>query len=216
MINKINNSDNTFYSFPSLVELELLEALLEPEDATYPWNPADDESEEYFAELEQQLGMQDLLDEELTTQSQNFYEQLDTLWSEVETSSHYKCNTGCAGIDSLQESLQTAFVANVPQGWLNAIAQKATDIFASQQSIGEQLVQCVQAVMPTWESEDLFVLARPFAYSMRSSEPQNLKSIISNIENRDWTNLSEIEQAKISIAIAYYVLKQLDNLQPEV
>jgi hypothetical protein len=214
MANKINTSD-TFYSLVSQVELELLEVLLEPEDATYPWNPADDESEGYFNELEQLFVMQDLLDEELTTRSQNFYEQLDTLWSEVSTSLYYNCNTSCASVDNLQETLHTAFVASVPQGWLNAIAQKAADIFASQQSIGEQLVQCVQAVMPTWGSDDLFVLARPFAYAMRSSEPQNLKSIISNIENRDWTNLSEIEQAKISIAIAYYALKQLDSFQTE-
>ncbi|MBH8552920.1 hypothetical protein I8751_11175 [Nostocaceae cyanobacterium CENA357] len=211
MANKINTSD----TLASQMELELLEVLLEPEDATYPWNPADDESEEYFRELEQQFVTRDLLDEELTTRSQNFYEQLDTLWSEVSTSSYYNCNTICASVDSLKETLHTAFVASVPQGWLNAIAQKATDIFASQQSMGEQLVQCVQAVMPTWEADDLFVLARPFAYSMRSSEPQNLKSIISNIENRDWTNLSEIEQAKISIAIAYYALKQLDSFQTE-
>jgi len=209
------NKLNIFSYLPSQVELELLEVLLEPEDATYPWNPADDESEGYFGELEQQFVMQDLLDEELTTRSQNFYEQLDTLWSEVETSSYYNCNTICASVDNLQETLRTAFVASVPQGWLNVIAQKATDIFASQQSIGEQLVQCVQAVMPTWQADDLFVLARPFAYAMRSSEPQNLKSIISNIENRDWTNLSEIEQAKISIAIAYYALKQLDSFQTE-
>ena len=71
MTNKINSSD-TFHSLLSQVELELLEVLLEPEDATYPWNPADEESEAYFHELEQQFVTQDLLDEELTTRLAKF------------------------------------------------------------------------------------------------------------------------------------------------
>jgi len=35
------NTSETFYPLPSQFDLELLSALLEPEDATYPWNPAD-------------------------------------------------------------------------------------------------------------------------------------------------------------------------------
>jgi hypothetical protein len=208
MTHKINGSD-TFHSLVSQMELELLEALLEPEDATYPWNPADDESEAYFCEVEQQFLMQDLLDEELTTQSQAFYSQLDILWSEVPHKTHHLV------VNNLQETLQTVFAIGVPQNWLNAIAQKAMEIFASQQSMSDQLVQCVQSVLPTWAADDLFVLARPFAYAMRSSEPQNLTSIISNIENREWETLSEIEQARVSIAIAHYALRQMDNSQSQ-
>ena len=51
-------------------------------------------------------------------------------------------------MNNLQETLHTAFAAAVPQGWLNAIAAKAAEIFAAQQSLGEQLVECVQAVLP--------------------------------------------------------------------
>ncbi|MFM6201130.1 MAG: hypothetical protein ACKPE1_18665, partial [Dolichospermum sp.] len=57
--------------------------------------------------------------------------------------------------------------------------------------------------------DDLLVLARPFAYSMRSSEPDKLTSLIRDLENRDWCSLSEIEQAKISLAIANYALEYL-------
>jgi hypothetical protein len=208
MTHKINGSD-TFHSLVSQMELELLEALLEPEDATYPWNPADDESEAYFYEVEQQFLMQDLLDEELTTQSEAFYSRLDILWSEVPHNKHQVV------VDNLQETLQKFFTIDIPENWLKAIAQKALEIFASQQSMSDQLVQCVQSVLPTWAADDLFVLARPFAYAMRSDEPQNLTSIISNIENREWETLSEIEQARVSVAIAHYAIRQMDNYQSQ-
>ncbi|BAZ52497.1 hypothetical protein NIES4103_51590 [Nostoc sp. NIES-4103] len=212
MTNNINTSD-TFQALRSQVELELLDVLLEPEDGTYPWNPTDEHSQAYFDELEQQFISHNLLDEELTTHSQTFYNHLDTLWSEVSNSLYYNCSIKNPAVNSLQKTLHTAFAAIVPQGWLNAIASRAAEIFTPQQSLGDQLVECVQGVLPGWETDDLFVLARPFAYAMRSGESQNLKSIMNNVENRDWASLSEIEQAKVTIAIAYYALKQLDGFQ---
>lgn len=108
MANKINGSD-TFHSIPPQVDLELLEALLEPEDATYPWNPADEESENYFAQLEQQFQLEDVLDEELTTRSQNFYNRLDTLWSNNFNSKNYKCSTKSSLVANLQKNFTSWF-----------------------------------------------------------------------------------------------------------
>ena len=214
MANKSNGSD-TYSSLPSQIDLELLEALLEPDDATYPWNPADEESEAYFHELEQQFGMQDLLEEELTTRSQDFYSHLDTLWSGIASTPDYHSNLQQVVVLNLQETLRTTFAACIPQGLLNTIATKAAEIFAAQQSMGEQLVECVQTVLPTWGTEDLLVLARPFAYAMRSSESQNASSAISNLNNSEWTALSEVEKAKVSLAIAYYAFTQLNKSQSE-
>lgn len=208
MAKNINNSD-TFK--PSQADLELLEVLLESEDGTYPWNPADQHSDEYFLQLEQQFQMEDVLNEELTARSQAFYNQLDTMWSGLFNSRHYKCNTK-AFVSNLQKTLQTSFASCVPQDWMAKIAQKATEIFDSQQIIGEQLVQCVQAVLPHWEAEDLSVMARPLAYAMRSGT-QSEKSALDIFSNREWATLSEIEKAKVSLAIAYYALNQLNNLQ---
>jgi hypothetical protein len=209
------NASNTFHPLPSQFDLELLSALLEPEDGTYPWNPADEESEIYFRELEEQFA-QDLTDEELTSNSQTFYGKLDTLWSEISECSHYKCNTINATLGDLQKTLHSAFAASVPQSWLNAIAQKASEMLNTSLSIGDQLlVECVQTVLPSWETEDLLVLARPYAYAMRGLEPQNAESTISDINNREWTALSQIEQAKVSLAIAHYAFTQLDNLKSE-
>jgi len=211
MINNINNSD-TFTSLPSQVELDFLAALLEPLDASYPWNPADQESEAYFAELEQQSLSDDLWEaEELTKRSQDFYSQLDTLWPEDVIDSGSKSHIG----QILMANLQQAFASAVPQGWLNTIAQKAAEMFASQQPIGEQLVQCVQGVLPTWGADDLLVLARPYAYAMRSGEPQCPKAMIGRFGDREWTNLSEVEQAKMSLAISYYALTELNNFHSE-
>ncbi|MBD2386244.1 hypothetical protein [Cylindrospermum sp. FACHB-282] len=210
MINKINNSD-TFHPLPYPMDLELLEALLEPEDTTYPWNPADDESEGYFNQLEQQFAFPDLPPAYLRTRSQDFYNHLDTLWSGITVCDNH--TTKQTVVDHLQENLYTVFANSVPQLWIKAIAHKAAEIFASQQSTGEQLVECVQAVLPNWQVEDILVLARPFAYAMRGSKQQTLASVINNIGHRDWTALAEIEQAKASLAIAYYALSQLNNEQ---
>ncbi|GBE95454.1 hypothetical protein [Nostoc cycadae] len=213
MIKKINNSHNLSSSVTQ-VELEFLELLLQPEDAAYPWNPADDQAETYFDELEKQFAMQDVLEEELNTRAQSFYGNLDNLWSQAANCGDYNCNTNASILDSLCETLHT-FATGVPKGWLKAIAQKATEVAAVQQSINEQLVQCVQTVLPTWETDDLAVFARPYAYAMRSSEQQNLASVMNKIKNRDWATLSEMEQAKVSVAIAYYALRQLDKLENE-
>ncbi|MEH2062797.1 MAG: hypothetical protein V7K50_11020 [Nostoc sp.] len=215
MANKINGSD-TFSSLPSQVDLELLEALLEPEDATYPWNPGDEESEAYFQELEQQFGMPDLEDEELMRRSPDFYNHLDTLWSGITSTPEYNDNRQQAVVLNLQETLRNSFSSCIPQVLLNAIATKAAEIFAARQLISEQLVECVQTVLPSWGTEDLLVLARPFAYAMRSSESQNAASAISNLQNSEWTALSEVEKAKVSLAIASYAFTQLNKSESEI
>ncbi|MEH2084907.1 MAG: hypothetical protein V7K89_34530 [Nostoc sp.] len=216
MADKINGLD-TFSSLPSQVDLELLEALLEPEDANYPWNPGDEESEAYFQELEQQFGIEDLLDEEIIRRSQDFYGHLDTLWSSItSTSDHNNDNRQQSVVLNLQQTLCTNFSACVPQILLNTIATKAAEIFAARQLISEQLVECVQTILPAWGTEDLIVLARPFAYAMRSSESQNAVSALSNLQNSEWTALSEVDKAKVSLAVASYAFTELNKSQPKL
>ncbi|MEJ1933983.1 hypothetical protein WDZ92_27620 [Nostoc sp. NIES-2111] len=214
MTHRINGSD-THHSVVSQIELDLLAALLEPEDAAYPWNPNDAESEAYFDELERQFAAQEVLDEELTTRAQVFYDQLDNLWSGVSNASCYNHNTEFTVVAHLQENLHTAFAAGIPQALLNAIATKAAEIVTSGQSLGEQLVECVQSVLPTWGTDDLLIFTRPYAYAMRSREDQTLTSIVDKVNNQEWSDLSEIEQAKMSVAIAYYAIKQLNDSQLE-
>ncbi|MEC4814537.1 MAG: hypothetical protein SAK29_14860 [Scytonema sp. PMC 1069.18] len=212
MIQNINGS-NTFK--PSQIDLELLEAILEPEDSVYPWNPADEDSDEYFLQLEQQFQMEEVLNEELTSRSQAFYNQIDTLWSGVFNTNDYKLNTKTTVLSNLQQTLQQRFANRLPQDWMSAIAQKATEIFNSQQALGEQLIQCVQSVLPSWESDDLSVMARPYAFAMRSEKSQNPTTVVENLGEHEWASLSEIEKARMSMAVAYYALNELQSSSEE-
>lgn len=213
MFNKAKEPED-FQKLPSQIHLEFLEALFQPEDATYPWNPATQESEEYFLQLEEELALKDVLADELAIRSQAFYNQLDTLWTSF--TSCYKCSTESNIIAKLQESLQSVFAARVPQEWLQAIARKASEVVNSQDSMAEQLVKCVQALLPTLEEEDLFVLARPYAYAMRSNEPQKTaQTVLESVREGEWANLSEIEQARISLAIASYALGKIKSFQTQ-
>jgi hypothetical protein len=211
MTNQINDL-NILNIVPSNIDLEFLEALLEPEDATYPWNVADEASEAYFHDLELQFGLQEFSDSELITSADNFYQNLDIIWDQVTVIEDKNISKNT--VNYLQEALQNAFSV-IPGVLLTAIAQKATEVFILEQSASEKLMECVQALLPSWETDDLLVLARPFAYAMRSSEPHTLTSIIRDVEHRDWANLSEIEQAKITLAIADYALQYLSTSHPQ-
>ncbi len=79
MAKEFNCSKDTNYT-PSPAQIELLKALLEPDDAPYPWNTAQPESEAYFIEAEQELEMKDCLEQEIAARSQTFFTQLDKLW----------------------------------------------------------------------------------------------------------------------------------------
>jgi hypothetical protein len=199
---------NPLNIFPSSPESELLAALLEPEDATYPWNLADEASEAYFHHLELQFALQDFSESELITDSENFYQNLDIIWDQV---THIEeNNTSHNTVNYLQETLQNTFSV-IPEVLLNAIAQKASELIMLEESASDKLVKCVQALLPSWQIDDLLVLARPFSYSMRSGEIRTETSMIGDIENQDWASLSAIEQAKITLAIADYAFECLSK-----
>jgi hypothetical protein len=60
--------------------------------------------------------------------------------------------------------------------------------------------------------EDLLVLARPIAYSMRSGQEEKSDY---NLPNRNWTELSEVERAKICLVVADYALKAISTQAAE-
>ena len=66
----------------SQVQMELLELLLEPDDATYPWNTTELESEAYFADREQGFPPLDWCEEEVAMRL-HFFNQLEEIWSEI-------------------------------------------------------------------------------------------------------------------------------------
>ena len=215
MTKKNDNSEFLMHPVPSSTDLEFLSTLLEAEDNTYPWNPGDEYSEEYFCEIEEQFAMQDVLDEEITERSRSFYKQLDNLWSQNLNTSYYKCNTKSSILINLKENLLSAFATQIPQEWLEKIALEATNTFKSRKPLGEQLVGCVQAVLPQWATEDLNVIARPYAFAMRDGKTPSTKSVLKPLNERSWSTLSEVEQAKVSLLVAYQALQELKDSSSE-
>ena len=204
--NRIQPNDDS----RSLTELELLEALLAPDDAIYPWNPADLKSEAYFREQEQQFLLKDCSDAEIASRSDAFFSILEKIWAETIPASEPINVTSVADAVELQATLQQRFATYIPQSWLAAIARQAYDVLSGQKSIADQLVQCVQELLPNWAEDDLMILARPFAVAMRCPDTA-IESQLSHVSCQNWANVSEIEQARASLAIARYALAQLQK-----
>jgi hypothetical protein len=174
---------------PTQTDLDLLQALF-AEENHYPWNPTQPESEGYLAELETEFELSNCFtDGEVTQRSEAFFTQVEQLYTTT----------------TLQQTLLQRFADQMPRDLLHRLAQ--TVLHVSQQmsdcsgSLADQLVECVQDILPQWQAEDLYVLARPFAYSMLGAETE--------VRSTDWTELSEVEQARMSLAVARYALSEL-------
>nr|WP_290222786.1 hypothetical protein [Trichocoleus desertorum] len=174
------------------VELdELLDAVLST-DTPYPWDITDPASATYIEKLEQEFSLDSWLDEEIAQRSHDFFARLDGIWA--------------------QTALSQRFAAWAPQSVLNAIVQQAQKVVASNLSLADQLIQCVQDSLPDWNVDDLQVLARPLAYAMRGVETETtqvVESTLQSVRPLSWEELSELEQARLSLAIARCALAQL-------
>lgn len=209
MANEFNHTQTNDDS-RSLTELELLEALLAPDDPTYPWNPADLESEAFFSEQEQKFSIEDCSDVEIASRADAFFSCIDRIWAETIPASEPTSVTSVAEVHRLQTTLQQRFASYIPSGWLAAISLRAYDVLSGQKSIADKLVQCVQELLPNWAEDDLLILARPYAVAMRCPDTV-IESQLSHVSCQNWSNVSEIEQARASLAIARYALAQLQN-----
>ncbi|MBW4578521.1 MAG: hypothetical protein KME42_02985 [Tildeniella nuda ZEHNDER 1965/U140] len=164
----------------------------------YVWNPATPESEPFFTALEQALPLDDWKVDEVATRSNVFFAQVNQLWSTA----------------SLQESLMQRFATRVPQQLLTAIATRAQHVLSSSISLADQLVQCVQEALPNLAEDDLYVLARPLAHAMRGNDTP-IEATLNRVRSVEWDALSEVEQARLSLAIARYALAELEAKSEE-
>jgi hypothetical protein len=145
----------------------------------YPLDPAI--ADDWFGELSVNL-LDELSDTEVLDRSDRFFCGLGQLWA-----------------DDLATVLMRKFVT-VPQTVLKAIALKAEKMSTASGELADQLISCVQDALPSWAEDDLRVFARPLAYAMRGEEEKVEPS------SKDWAGLSEIEQAKLTLAIAKYAI----------
>lgn len=183
---------------------ELLEVLLQPEEDCYPWNPAEPEAEAYFAELERGFLLDSWQDsEEIQDRARGLFEQLDQCWA----------SPAALAIDPVTSDLVEQFATFVPQVKIEAIVRRAQQAVAEKLSLVEQLVSCVNPLLPHWAEEDLLVLARPWAYAMRGN-PDTLGEVnLRTTRAAEWSELSQMEQARLSLAIARCAIAQLQQRQ---
>lgn len=175
----------------------------------YPWNPADPQTEAFFTDSDIPSIFDGWQDEEIAHRSQSFFDRLGQVWAPA----------------TLQSLLAERFSARIPQSLLAAIAQQAQAALSNTQKalntslsvadqLSEQLVQCVQAITPTLATEDLYVLARPLAYQMRNGGLQDaIDSTLSQVPQTEWEQLSEMQRARLSLAIARFAINELQTSQ---
>lgn len=171
-------------------EMDLLATIVQT-DVAYPWNPAQLESESYLTALDEEFALSDTFsDSDIAQKSQVLFAQLEQVWLTT----------------ALQKSLREKF-ARVPQDFLARIAQSVQNATVKYQSLADQMVECVLDILPQWAEEDLQVLARPLAYAMREVDSEGAQLLMAT--RRPWAQLSEIEQARVSLAVARYAISQL-------
>jgi len=188
------------------VELEFLQTLLD--DDAYPWSNGDASVFESLADMEAALAEQ-LSEPErdaIATQGQQFFQTLQQQWTVIDNAS-----TSNTNLSSVQSTLMQTFRDRVPTDILETLAQKAMDVVQQPSTLAEQLVLCVQDCVPSLLPEDLQVLARPYAYAMRDPGTDKLDAANQAIRPVPWNELSPVEQARLSMAIAHYSLSQATN-----
>ncbi len=182
----------------SQAEAELTDCLLASPTLDYPWNPAEPETADYYAEADRYLSLDDWSDTEIAARSQSFFTQIQACWADA-PSPEVEVNPIAALTDK--------FGARVPQQWLAAIATKVSSLATSNLEPVEQLVQSVQDLLSNWATDDLLVIARPYAYAMRCDPGVNDPDRI--VRPLAWTELSELERAKLTILIAQYAIDSI-------
>jgi hypothetical protein len=179
----------------SQAEAELIDCLLTSPTLDYPWDPTEPATADYYTESDRYFSLDDWSDTEIEQKSQSFFTQIQACWLDT-SSPEREFNPA--------QLLTDKFGHRVPHQWLAAIATKVSSLANSQLEPVEQLVQSVQDLLTNWAADDLLVMARPYAYAMRCDPGVNDPDRI--VRPLEWTELTELERAKLTILIAQYAI----------
>jgi hypothetical protein len=175
----------------SQVQAQLIDCLLASSTIDYPWNPAEPETADYYIESDRHFSLDEWSDIEIGQRSQSFFAQIQSCWEN---------SPSAELVASPLAVLIERFGTRVPQQWLAQIAANVSSVGSSRLEPVEQLVHSVQNLLSNWATEDLLVMARPYAYAMRCDpgvdNPDNI------VRALDWTELSQVERAKLTMLIA--------------
>lgn len=175
-------------------QLDLLHAVLNSE-SSLPWNPYSAATAQYLDHLEQDAAAALGDDVEVEAQWSRVTALAAALWEAPEA--------------SLVTALTQKFGSRMPQDLLAQLASQAQSAATSGQALIDQLVTTARAAVTDLMVDDLQVMARPMALSMRSGEADAVDTVVESIRPAAWDDLSEIEQARLSLAIARYALAEL-------
>ena len=181
----------------SEIQAQLIDCLLAASTTTYPWNPAEPATADYYLETDRHFSLDDWSEAEITQRSRSFFAQIQSCWA--------NSPTPVLELSPLA-ALMEKFGARVPQQWLAQIAANVSGLATNQLEPIDRLVQSVQDLLPNWAADDLLVIARPYAYAMRGDTGvENIDNIVRPLA---WTELSELERAKLTIAIAQAAINE--------
>jgi hypothetical protein len=171
-------------------------------EAPYPWEGHSSEGEAYLAtvdELAQEMLQDDAIADSLSQGWDAFSGQLEAQWP--------RATPGPALLILLQQQFQE----RMPTHLLQTIATTASQVANSGRPLVDQLVDCVNTALPGWDTGDLAVLARPLAYSLRDGRSDILAVHLRSVSPVAWEALSDVEQVRLSLAIASVALKASES-----
>ncbi len=184
---------------------DLLASILNPETG-YPWQPLAPEAEGYLTSLETEFDalegggeLNSAIAAGWQVLSAQMATQMGTVSEEIREISQ-------AAVNPVLEQLRQ-FQGRMPSGLLQRLAQSAAVLTRSGQPLIDQLVQCVDDILPGWNAEDLAVLARPLAYSLRDGRGEILELNLRAVPTADWDSLSDLERARLTLTVASVALK---------
>lgn len=185
---------------------DLLASILTPTEASegsYPWEPLAAEAEGYLTSLETEFETLD--DGDLTAAIAAGWQILEAQMMTLTTAQPPapEMASSAASMPSPLRQFQT----RIPDGLLQRLAAAANTLARSGQPLIDQMVQCVNDILPGWDAADLAVLARPLAYSLRDGRGEIVDLNLRAISDGPWETLSEVEQARLTLTIASVALK---------
>ena len=176
------------------IELAMLHSVLS-EDASYLWNPSDPANSASLDKLEDAFATGDLSEDIFKSQWSQVLQQAEGLWSSPSP--------------ALAVSLIQQFESRMPARLITQLAAKAQEVSNNGLALMDQLVDCVQDILTGWDPDDLQVMARPLALAMRDGHGEILDVALRSVRQTDWENLSDLERARLTLAIARYALDEI-------
>lgn len=170
----------------------------------YPWDPTSSETEAFFNDLEAPDVFEGLPETEITHRAQSFFTQVNQLWP----------------VTSLEASLMERFAARAPKALLAGIARQVQQAVANTEkavvessvTLADQLIYCVRELVPSLADDDFYVLARPLAGSLRNGGLRSaIDAQLAQVPNVGWEQLSDLQQVRLSLAIARYAMAQAQS-----